>query len=60
MCAPPMCGPGFGYGMGMGRPVGFGYGGPRHKKRFAPFAKKDTMAVKLIAGTAEGVFGTYW
>jgi len=61
MCGPPVCGPpGVGYGMGVGRPMGFGYGGPRTKKKFAPFAKKDSMAVKLIAGSAEGVFGTYW
>jgi len=48
--------------MGMGRPMGFGYGGPRikNKKRFAPFAKQDSLAVKLIAGPADGVFGTYW
>jgi hypothetical protein len=46
--------------MGMGRPMGFGYGGPRHKRRFSPFAKKSSVAAKLFAGTAEGVFGTYW
>jgi hypothetical protein len=45
--------------MGMARPMGFGYGGPRHKK-LRPFAKKQSMAVKLIAESPEGVFGTYW
>jgi hypothetical protein len=61
MCGPPVCGPpGVGYGMGVGRPMGFGYGGPRTKKKFAPFAKKDSVAVKLIAGSSGGVFGTYW
>ncbi len=61
VCAPPMCGPGYGpgmgYGMGPGRPVGFGRGAP---KKFSPFAQKTSVASYLLAGPPEGVFGSYW
>jgi len=63
MCPPPMCGPAgcppgmMGYGMGPGRPVGFGQGVPR---KFVPFAKKKSSAVRLMAGQEETFFGAYW
>jgi hypothetical protein len=61
VCAPPMCGPGYGpgmgYGMGPGRPVGFGRGAP---KKFSPFAQKTSAACYLLAGPPEGIFGSYW
>lgn len=63
-CPPPSCGmgycpPGMGYGMGM-MPAPMGYGRPKPMMR--PMAKnqKTSLPKQLLAGPAEGLFGTYW
>jgi hypothetical protein len=62
MCPPwqPMprfCPPAYGCGMAPGMPVGFGHGAPRG---FAPMVKKNSVPAKLLAGSMDGIFGTYW
>lgn len=74
-CPPPMCGPvacgpapmmmggpGFcppmyGYGRPPVAPMGFGRGA---SPRMVPFAKKESLQTKLVADSAEGMFGAYW
>jgi len=66
-CPPPACGmgycpPGMGGGMGvMPPPMGYGQGAPR-PVMMKPMAKsnKSGLPKQLLAGPAEGLFGTCW